>query len=572
MRQRGIYSIIVGGNTKASNKKLRYIAYVRKSEERTEKQILSHQAQTRKIKEQFPDLSITEWLEPESGSAFKPGRPVFDRMIQMVRAGKADGIVCYHPNRLSRNEVDAAEITYMLRTKVLKDLKFCAYTFEDTPEGVMMLQIVMSQSQYESSKQGRDVSRGMEEKALGGERPGVVPIGYMKAPKQNASGAIAIRPKDNKPIMETVKDPERYELVQRMWRMLLSNKYSPRQIRKIANEEWGFTVKKTAKTGGNPLGISSVYRMFTNPFYAGKITHNGELYDGNHEPMITLAEFDYAQRILGKRGQPRKGVHGYAYTGLIKCGECDCSVVAKTNSKYVKSEGRIKVYVHYYCTRKSEKRPCTQSKYTSLEDLEAEIDAELAKYTILPEFRDLALKILQRNHRLEAKDRSKIYATLQTKRQRIQAKLDKLVDMRTEDLLDDDEYKQQKNRLKSELERIDEELRLTEARADDWLVLSEKAFDFATYARVRFRNGDLETKRDILMALGENLVLKDKKLSLQRSEWLEPIGEHYPAVEAKYLRRVGTNKKATSTEKKAALEAVSEDWRAIRDSNPGHPA
>ena len=179
-----------------NNNGLRYIAYVRKSEERKERQELSHKAQKRKIEEQFPDLNIVDTLE-ESKSAFTPGRPVFNEIIKMVKTGKIDGIVCWHPNRLSRNEIDAADVTYMLRKNILKDLKFCAYTFQNNPEGIMMLQIIMSQSQYESAKQGRDVSKGMKEKAIGGEaggeRPGVVPTGYMKVPVLDAYGNPLMR-------------------------------------------------------------------------------------------------------------------------------------------------------------------------------------------------------------------------------------------------------------------------------------------------------------------------------------------------------------------------------------------
>ncbi len=204
--------------------------------------------------------------------------------------------------------------------------------------------------------------------------------------------------------------------------------------------------------------------------------------------------------------------------------------------------------------------------------MEKEIDAELAKYTILPEFRDLALEILNRSHRLEVTDRTKIYETQQKKRQQLQKRLDGIVDMRTRELLDDDEYLEQKNRLKMELVRIDDALRNVEKRADNWLELTERAFDFATYARVRFRNGDLTVKRDILMTLGENFLLKDNKLTLQQSEWLIPIAEFYPAVEAEYLRRVGTNKKAPHKVKEEALMAVFTNWRARRDSNPRHPA
>ncbi len=553
-----------------NNSSIRYIAYVRKSEERKERQELSHPAQIVEIKQRFSDLNIIKWMEPESKSAFTPGRPIFNQMLDMIERGEADGIIAWHPNRIARNEYDAARVTYDLRGP-LKDLKFCSYNFDNSPEGIMMLQMVMNQSQYESSKQGKDVRRGMTQKASTGERPGVVPIGYMKAPVLNDQGGI-IRNKD-KIVTKTVDDPERIEQVKRMWQMLLSGLYTPRQIRKIANEEWSFILKRTAKTGGGPIGLSSLYRLFNNPFYAGYIRHNGELYEGGHNPIISLKDYDYAQTILGKRGKPRTGVNGYAYTGLIKCGECGCSIVGKTNQKFVKREGKMVAYIHYFCTRKSDKRPCNQSVYTSVDDMEKQIDAELAKYTILPEFRDLAVEILNRSHKAEMVDRAKTYATQQVRRKQVQEQLDGLVDMRTRNLLDDDEeYISQHTRLKAELARVDEGLRSTETRAESWLELTERAFDFATYARAHFQEGDLLTKRDILMTLGENFLLKDKKLTLQQSEWLVPIGKYYPAIEAEYLRRVGTNQKASPKVKEEALVSVSESWRARRDSNPRHSA
>lgn len=550
-------------------RKLRYIAYVRKSEVREDRQELSHIAQINAIKERFPDLNIIEWLDPESKSAFTPGRPIFNDMLEMVQEGKADGIVAWHPNRLSRNEIDSATITYMLRDK-LKDIKFCSYNFDNSAEGIMMLQMVMNQSQYESSKQGRDVKRGMKQKALTGERPGVVPTGYMKITLKDSYGE-PIRHKDGY-ATNTGFDPERIELVKRMWSMLLSGAYTAAEIRRISKDEWGFTIRKTAKTGGGPMSSSSIYRMFNNPFYAGYIKHNGEMHKGNHEAIITLDEFDYAQKLLGAKGKPRKGVNEYAYSGMIKCGECACSIVGKTNTKFVKRENRMVSYVHYYCTRKSEIRICSQTKYTRVENIEAEIDRELAKFTILPEFRDLALKILNRNHVLEVADRTAINESQTKKRSSIQAQLDKLVDMRTRDLLDDAEYMEQRNRLKLELSKADSAIGQTKERSEKWLELTEEVFDFASFARIRFRNGDLKTKRQILATLGENFELKDGKLTLQQSEWLVPIVEQYPDLEKEYLRRVGTNKKATSKEKEEALSLIFDTWRASGDLNPGHPA
>ncbi len=549
---------------------LRYVAYVRKSEERKERQELSHQAQTAAIKRTFPDLNIVKWLEPESKSAFRPGRPIFDEMLDMIDHGEADGIVAWHPNRLSRNELDAARVTYALRSK-LKDLKFCNYTFENNPENVMMLQMVMSQGQYESTKQAVDVRRGMAQKAANGERPGQVPQGYLKVPILDADGRPIIKPKDKKVVTKTAKDPERYDLVKKMWAMLLSGKYNASQIRKIANNEWGFTTRQTAKMGGVPLTQSMIYKIFNNPYYTGWIWHEGEMHKGNHPAMIDLKDFDYAQTLLGEKGKPRQGAYLHAYTSLIRCATCGCTVVGKTQLKLIKSTQTMKAYGYYHCTRKSEKRPCNQTKYKPVEALEQEIDEELGKYTILPEFRDLALKILRRNNQVEVKDRTQIYQTQQKKRQDIQAQLDRLVDMRTRDLLDDEEYTLQRNRLKLERVKTDEKLRDTETRADDWMALSEKAFEFATYARIHFQEGDMMTKRDILRTLGENLLLKDGKLFVQPNEWLIPIAEHYPELEKRYLW-ARTNQKATSKDKEVALERIFESWRARRDLNPRHSA
>lgn len=549
---------------------LRYIAYVRKSEERNERQELSLQSQTNKIREMFPELNIIKWMSAESQSAFKPGRPIFNRMLDMIEAGEADAIVAWHPNRLARNEYDSARVTWNLRGP-LKDLKFCSYNFDNSAEGIMMLQFVMNQSQYESSKQGRDVSRGMEQKMQNGERPGPVPIGYIKKPLLDTYGNFIKHGKDNKIVTYTGEDPELFSMVHKMWRMLLDGTHNVNQIWKIASTEWGMVAPKNRRSTGMPIQKSTVYRILTNPFYAGYSLYKGEMYKGNHRAMITLDEFDYAQTMLSKKGRPRPGAIQHAYTGLIRCGKCGCSVVAKQTNKFLKSKGQYTTYVHYYCTRTSLKRPCDQCKYTRIEDMEAQIDAELAKYTILPEFRDLALKVLRRNNSLEIKDRKVILEQQQKKRVQLQEQLDALIDMRTRNLLDDAEYTQKRNDFKLQILKADEALRDVDGRAAKWLELTEEVFDFATYARVRFHTGNPQVKRDILRTLGQKITLIDRHLIIEPNEWLQPLADEYPPLLEQYLK-VRTNKKAYSSDKEQAFSQIFETWRARRDLNSRHPA
>src|ERR1039458_3733280 len=299
----------------------RYIAYLRKSEERLERQELSIPAQKRKIEEIFPDLKIIDFVE-ETKSAFKPGRPLFNNsVLKRIERGEAEGIIAWHPNRTSRNEIDAGNVVYMIRSGVMKDLKFGTYNFENTPEGIWMLQNMMSQSQYESAKQGRDVGRGMEQKAIQGERPGSVAMGYKKVPRLDEHGDPIIRPKDQKVVNYTDIDPERFDLVKRMWSMLLSGKHSVAQIRKIANEEWHFATRtysgRVRKGGGGPISQSGMYRIFNNIFYTGMIIGRASPHVGNHPAMISLEDFDYVQNVLGKHGKPSSGVNEYAYTSIM---------------------------------------------------------------------------------------------------------------------------------------------------------------------------------------------------------------------------------------------------------------
>ena len=89
-------------------KNLKYIAYVRKSTEESDRQAMSIEAQMDAIKKQFPGLKIK--FIKESMSAAKPGRELFNKMIDDVEAGKYQGIIAWHPDRLSRNAPDASRI------------------------------------------------------------------------------------------------------------------------------------------------------------------------------------------------------------------------------------------------------------------------------------------------------------------------------------------------------------------------------------------------------------------------------------------------------------------------------
>jgi hypothetical protein len=277
--------------------------------------------------------------------------------------------------------------------------------------------------------------------------------------------------------------------------------------------------------------------------------------------MVTLEEFDKAQVILGRRGKPRVAKHEFAFTGLMTCGECGAQITAERKHKQLKS-GDIAFYIYYRCTWRKKYVTCSQRGVMREEVLIQQIDDELANYEIVPEFRDWALAALRASHETEAAARQKIYGMQQSALASLQGRLDQLIDMRTRDMVTDEEYRRKRTVLVREIAEAKEAVGETEHRAENWLKLTEEVFEFVTAARVQLHEGDLQTKRQVLVGLGANPVILNGKLTITPSRWLRLIAESYPPLEAQF-EEVRTNKRMSIKAKTTALKAVRIQWLAV---------
>jgi DNA invertase Pin-like site-specific DNA recombinase len=90
---------------KQEDSNIQYVIYARKSSEDEDRQVLSLDSQEKTLK----DLSSSYGLKVahifrEAHSAKAPDkRSIFAEMIDMVKSGKAQGIVCWKLDRLARN-------------------------------------------------------------------------------------------------------------------------------------------------------------------------------------------------------------------------------------------------------------------------------------------------------------------------------------------------------------------------------------------------------------------------------------------------------------------------------------
>ncbi len=122
----------------------------------------------------------------------------------------------------------------------------------------------------------------------------------------------------------------------------------------------------------------------------------------------------------------------------------------------------------------------------------------------MPEFQEWALEIINRNNDNEIEDRTKIYESQHKSLMETQRELDVLTKMRYRELIDDETFIKERDELKGKIIKLTNNLRNTENRAEKWLELTEKTFNFACYARKEFILGNLRKKREIFSALGCN--------------------------------------------------------------------
>jgi site-specific DNA recombinase len=232
----------------------------------------------------------------------------------------------------------------------------------------------------------------------------------------------------------------------------------------------------------------------------------GKTFPGKHSPMVTLDEFERVQALLRRPGRPRK-IRAFAYTGIIRCGECGFSVTAeeKTNRYGYR-------YTYYHCSKRRLDRHCEQP-YVSLEDLEHQILEFLGEVSLPERFRLWAARHLEQTLKAE-KDQCDMQRHSLLRSQAACAKeLDNLTKLRIRDLLTDDEYLKQRQEIERHQAGIAQKLAALDPNQDRFEP-AQTLISVNNRLVSCFTSGDLHQRRFILNTVGSNLVLKDQKLSI----------------------------------------------------------
>ncbi len=534
----------------------KYILYARKSTEGEDRQVESIDNQIEVLQKLADRLNLNVVLEiVDSKSAKTPyQREGFDQMLKLINVGKADAVLCWQINRLSRNPAESGILQQMLQDETIR----CIRTHDRyylSEDNAVVFSVEASIGNQFIRDLRKNVKWGVEHKLRHGGLSGQAPEGYLN---KEISGVKRI-----------VKDPQRYHVLRKAFDLFLTGNYSAHQVRTILNEEWGYTTRRRKnRYGDGPMSRASFYYMLRNPRYAGKIPNNydqdGEPFNTNFDRMITPEEYDRVQDLLGTSGCPRLcKSKDFALKGFIRCGECGCMITAESKKKLLVN-GETNHYVYYHCTGK---RPCNQRGTIREEALFKQLDELLEGYELSPNLFEWGMKALDEIAKEEISERDQIQALQFESIKNIQNRLDKLLDMATKDLLTNDEYKQKSAALKLELAKRQKDQSESATRAKNWYEIIGQTLELLTNANNKFVTGDINDKKEILLAIGQNPVILDRKLQITPNEWLLPIKKALPelrADEQMVRTKVISSHKNASLDREAKMVSV---WYARQDSN-----
>ena len=522
-------------------KQIRYFFYARKSSENEDKQVASVPSQIEELKKlaQQMNLNIAEVFTEEK-SAKAPGRPVFSQMIEAIHKDRAEGIVCWKLDRLARNPIDGGTISWMLQQSIIRHIQTFQRGYFPT-DNVLMMNLEFGMANQFILDLSVNTKRGQRNKIQQGWLPHKPPVGYLNN--------IYNQP-DKSPIYP---DPFSFPIMKRLWAILLEKRCSIEKLFDIA-QEMGLKMNNGVKISRN-----NFYRLFRNPFYYGSFFWNNEVYPGKHETMISKTEFDLAQRIINSRSFPRAQTHVFAFTGLMRCGECGAFITAEEKTKQLKN-GDTSHHTYYRCTRRI-KRDCSEPPIRC-EDLESQIFNTLGKITIPPQFHQWAVKQLKEEHTKEKINRNEITQAHRHNLDACTKKLDTLFNMRLNEELGPEEYAKKKDDLLREKQKYEELIGDTQQRIETWLERAEKTFSFAETAQNRFKTGTLEDKRHILSCLGSNLVLMGKQIRIQVDKSLALFQKVAPEVQR--LHCLSAEK--AGLEPAQVVDSIA-DWEALYAQN-----
>ncbi|MDX2023229.1 MAG: recombinase family protein [Deltaproteobacteria bacterium] len=260
-------------------------------------------------------------------------RPALQRLLADIQRGMVDVVVVYKIDRLSRSLLDFAKLIEVFDKNKVSLVAVTQQFNTSTSLGRLVLNILLSFAQFERemiAERTRDKMRAARRK--GKWIGGTMPFGYDV--------------KDKKLVI----NDEETQKVKALFDMYLEHHSVLKLVEHANGLGWrakSWTTKKGIEHHGGTWTKSMMGRLLRNPLYMGKVSIDGELFDGEHEAIVDETKFTRvaAQLDAGRNGRDvvARNLHGFMLRGLVRCVTCKSAMISSTG----RSKG--KDYRYYTC-------------------------------------------------------------------------------------------------------------------------------------------------------------------------------------------------------------------------------
>jgi len=243
--------------------------YVRVSTKDQAKHGISLDAQQEALENYAKALGyeILEIYKDEGKSAKDiKGRQAMVKMLADAQAHKFQAIFIYKLDRFSRSLRDLIEAIEKLKEWGIDFVSLQDKIETTSASGKLMFHIISAFAEFERNVTGERTKFSMEKKARDGGVVTRAPFGYALENKQLILA-------------------KHYYLVQEIFQDFLNQDFS---LTKLA-KKYGFSV-------------NGLKKILTNQTYLNKIKFGGQIYQGNHQPLISSTLFNHVQNKLEKLG------------------------------------------------------------------------------------------------------------------------------------------------------------------------------------------------------------------------------------------------------------------------------
>ncbi len=464
------------------------VLYARVSSKEQEREGYSIPAQLKLLREYalHHDLRLVrEFVDVET--AKQAGRQNFGEMLGFLRRNRAcRALLLEKTDRLYRNLKDWVSIDELeLEIHFVKEGVLLSHSSRSAEKFMHGIKVLMAKNYIDNLAE--EASKGLREKAEQGMWPSYAPLGYRNV--LTPDGRKGIEP-----------DPERAELIAKLFEWYATGGYSLKEIGKLARQA-GLRFRKS----GSPVITATVHKILRNRIYTGEFSWKGRLYRGSYQPLVSRELYEQVQDILSNRGarRPKRRRHRFAFSGLVSCGHCGCAMTAELQ------KGR---YIYYRCTGYRGRCP---EPYTREEVLTAQFAELLQGLHLDDDVLAYVTKALRSSHQDAKRFHEEAIARLSAEHATLQNRLDQMYVDKLDGKISASFYERNASAWRSEQERLLEAIQQHQQANSGYFEAGAKLLELASGAREAFLRQGSEEKRRLLQLLVSNSCWKEGKLAVQ---------------------------------------------------------